>query len=225
MRKKAPKKFHQTKKLKTRPVLSKKTKELPLRGKKKNEVLEVKTIPVSTEEPKDSLDTNKQTDIEKTDKVLENKIQTIISKDVNKQVLPPQKRSQFLVSLLILIFITILVGVFLIFTKIGWSKVLDSLKKTVTKTETSSSNRNVIWDEFMKNPEGSSDSQNNNNDTGTSDSNSNNDDNSSNDTDSETDNLYTSTILTGIKNTLLSIQGEIDNLDIENLNQPTTYEF
>ena len=185
----------------------------------------MKTIPVSTEEPKDSLDTNKQTDIEKTDKVLENKIQTIISKDVNKQVLPPQKRSQFLVSLLILIFITILVGVFLIFTKIGWSKVLDSLKKTVTKTETSSSNRNVIWDEFMKNPEGSSDSQNNNNDTGTSDSNSNNDDNSSNDTDSETDNLYTSTILTGIKNTLLSIQGEIDNLDIENLNQPTTYEF
>lgn len=225
MPKKSPKKFKNTKKLKVRSVSKQGAKNITfhrLREKKKivekkDIVLEKKTVLSTQPKPLSNVDTSKKLDIQKT--------LTVLSK---KQVeeSPNTKKGSKLIFIFIFVII-VLGGMIFISTKINWSQLIGSFKKPATKLETSSSKRTVTWEEFEKRPEGNSNNENQNNSNGTdSSNNSNNTDESSNtETDNGTESPYTSAIVTEIKNTLSSIQGEIDNLDVENLAQPATYEF
>ena len=235
MPKKSPKKFHNTKKTKIKNLSGQETKNVLLQAKKNkplavknNKLNEKETVLITQSKPAFKVDTSKNLDIKETNIVQGKKPLSVISENLAEKT--PYKVKRLKLIIIFIIITVILGGILFTSTKINWSKFIDLLKKPITKVETSLSGRTVSWDEFEKKSGENSNNDNTNDSDGTDSSNNNNDNNNENNngnvnSNNETDNPYTSALLTEVKNTLSSIQGEIDNLDVENLAQPDTYEF
>lgn len=219
MPKKSPKKFKNTKKAKVKSI-SKLEVKSNVRVKREEKKAEKKSV--------SNVNIGNSLDFKKTENPIELKAPPVLLKEQTVKDLQPQKRFKVTTkkAVIFLMLIIVIGGILFLLPKVDFNKLILLLKKPSIKLETSSSNRTVIWDEFEKNPENSdnTDSSNNNNNDNNS-NNDNNDNNNEEETDNETESPYTSALLLEIKNTLLSIQGEIDILDTESLDQPTTYEF